>query len=230
MRRPTMALLGLLAMSALSLGAVGAPTALADAPAEPTAGLSADELREKIANCDEQLSDGEYSADEGGSADIPVCQTGDAVHWSSDFDIDCDGQRTEQCNENTDPYYQPETAFVQSDGKPLNSAELPFIVVPLKSGLWDYTSAGIEGGTVGVVAYEDKVVYAVVGDLGPDSIIGEGSYALADQLGIDPDPSTGGAADGASFILFPGVKADPIEDPDQAVSLGEEAANAFVGG
>lgn len=240
MRKRTASVLGLAAVSALTLGFAGAPAMADDVSGSPTrapapapaplAGPTADQIREKIANCDEQLSSGEYATDADGSGTIPVCKTGSAVHWTSDYDIDCDGQETEQCNSSTDPSYQPETAFTQSDGKPLNSAELPFIVVPLKSDLWDYTSAGIGGGTVGVVTYGDKVAYAVVGDLGPKSIIGEGSYELAEQLGIDPDPSTGGVEDGVSFVLFPDVKADPIEDAEQAVTKGEEAANAFVNG
>lgn len=195
-------------------------------------GPTADQLREAVAGCDTQLSNGEYAEDADGSGDIPVCKSpGGAVHWKADFDIDCDGQRTDECNENTDPWFQPETAFTQSDGQPLNSAELPHIVVPLPSDKWDYTGAGIGGGTVAAVAFEDKVVYAVVGDLGPKPIIGEGSYALAEALGIDPDPSTGGVSGKVvDFILFPGVKADPIEDPALSESLGSQAADKLVGG
>lgn len=204
-----------------------APPALADtqAPAAPTA----DQLRAATQNCAEQLSDGEYAHDDGGAATVPVCAGANAVYWTADMDIDCDGQRTEQCNEDTDPWFQPETAFVESDGDPLNSAELPFIVVPLPSGSWDYADAGIGGGTVAAVAYEDKVAYAVVGDLGPDGAIGEGSYELAEQLGIDPDPSTGGASGATvTYVLFPGIEASPIEDASQSASLGAAAAADFV--
>lgn len=206
-----------------------APPALADtqAPAGPTA----DQLRAATQSCSEQLSDGEYAHDDGGSASVPVCAGANAVYFTADMDIDCDGQRTEQCNEDTDPWFQPETAFVESDGDPLNSAELPFIVVPLPSGIWDYADAGIGGGTVAAVAYQDKVAYAVVGDLGPSGGIGEGSYELAEQLGIDPDPSTGGASGATvTYVLFPGVQADPIEDASQSASLGAAAANDFVAG
>ena len=211
-------------LTATAVAVVGA------APAASAAGPSADRLRAAVSGCDIQLSDADYSEDDGGPATISVCRTDSAVHWKADLDVDCDGRPTPECNENTDPWFQPETAFVQSDGQPLVSAELPYIVVPLPSHRWDYTTAGITGGTVAAVTYQDRVIYAVVGDLGPSNIIGEGSYALAEALGIDPDPATGGV-EGAvvDFILFPGVTVDPIEDHGRAVSVGEQAANALVG-
>jgi hypothetical protein len=40
--------------------------------------------------------------------------------------------------------------------------------------------------------------------------------------GIDPDPSTGGADDDVSYVVFTGSDAvvDPIENHDAAVTLG----------
>jgi hypothetical protein len=72
--------------------------------------------------------------------------------------------------------------------------------------------------------------YAVVGDTGPSKIIGEGSYALAVALGIDPDPSTGGTDSGVTFIVFTGSGSvvSPIESHSAAVSLGEQLATQFV--
>ncbi|HIV57573.1 MAG TPA: peptidoglycan-binding protein [Candidatus Stackebrandtia faecavium] len=195
------------------------------------AGPDADELRDRVSGCETQLSDGEYAENDGDAADIAVCESGGAVHWKADFDVDCDGQRSDQCNENTDPWYQPETAFPQSDGEPLNSATLPHVVVPGVSDIWSYKDAGIGGGTVAAVVFEDKVAYAVVGDVGPQTAIGEGSYALAEQLGIDPDPQSGGIGGKVvDFILFPDATADPIEDHDDAVAKGEEAANGLLQG
>ncbi len=42
----------------------------------------------------------------------------------------------------------------------------------------------------------------MVGDTGPDEIIGEASYATAKALGIDPDPETGGTDSGVTYIVF----------------------------
>ncbi|WP_327639673.1 glycoside hydrolase family 75 protein [Kribbella sp. NBC_00482] len=213
---------------ALALTGLALLVPLRHSQADEQAGPTADQLRSR-ASCESQLSNGKYAHDSGGSKTAAVCRSGDAVHWTADFDIDCDGQRTTQCNENTDPSFQPETSWQQSDGRPLNSAGLPFIVVPLPSSIWDYRTAGIGGATVAAVVYQDKVAYAVVGDQGPTGIIGEGSYKLAQQLGINPNPASGGV-DGAvvTYILFPGVTSVPIENAADAVSKGEAAANAFV--
>lgn len=232
MRRIVVALAAVGMIVGLTSGLTGAASAEEASNPGVTAGPAADQLRDAVAGCDTQLSTGLYSEDAGDAGSVPVCESpGGAVHWKADFDIDCDGQRTDECNENTDPWFQPETAFVESDGDPLNSATLPHVVVPLPSSLWDFKTAGIEGGTVAAVVYEDKVVYAVVGDLGPTGAIGEGSYALAEALGINPDPSSGGVSGKVvDFILFPGIKAAPIEDHSAAVALGEPAASELVNG
>lgn len=80
------------------------------------------------------------------------------------------------------------------------------------------------------VIHDGKVRYAVVGDTGPAAIIGEGSYALARSLGIDPDPRTGGTASGVTYILFRNSQASPIESPAAAVAAGEALARKFADG
>lgn len=79
--------------------------------------------------------------------------------------------------------------------------------------------------------YQGKVAYAVVGDAGPSGAIGEGSYKLAQLLGINPNPATGGVSGAVvTYILFPGVSASPIESASDAVTKGEAAANGLVSG
>jgi glycosyl hydrolase group 75 (putative chitosanase) len=220
-----------LAVVAAAAAAVAPMVAQAASAPGPLAGPTADQLRDRVTGCETQVSQGLYAEREGMTRDIPICATGEAVHWKSGMTVDCDGQRTEECNEDTDPAYQPETAFSQSDGRPLIASELPYVVLPLASSTWDFHDSGLAGGTVVAVVFEDTVAYGVVGDLGPSGQIGESSYAMADALGIDPDPSTGGASGKVvDYIAFPGVKADPIEDPAQAVALGEQAANDLIGG
>jgi hypothetical protein len=190
---------------------------------------TAAELLAKVSSCN-QISNGKYKTDSETSATIPVCGKTGAVFWKSDMDIDCDGQRTTQCNEDTDCCFQADTAFHQSDGRPLNSAALPYIVVPSTSSIWNYTSSGVRGASVAAVIYQGKVAYAVVGDTGPTQIIGEGSYALAVALGIDPDPSTGGTDSGVTFIVFTGSGSvvSPIENHNNAVNLGQTLARQFI--
>jgi peptidoglycan hydrolase-like protein with peptidoglycan-binding domain len=225
----------LLAATMLALIAAGVTIPLA-APVQAStsselAGPTADQLKTRASGCETQLSNGLYAHDSGGSRTVAVCKTGGAVHWTADFDVDCDGQRTSQCNENTDPSFQPNTSWNQSNGQPLNSATLPFIVVPLPSLTWNFANAGIGGATIAAVVYQDKVAYAVVGDQGPTGIIGEGSYQLAQQLGMNPNPSSGGVSGAVvTYILFPGVTSVPIENQTDAVGKGEAAATAFVNG
>ena len=69
------------------------------------------------------------------------------------------------------------------------------------------------------------------GDEGPTSIIGEASYATAQALGIDPDPSTGGTDTGVAYIAFTGSAAvvPVIEDHAMTVQLGIAQAKALLG-
>ncbi|NEC91551.1 glycoside hydrolase family 75 protein [Streptomyces sp. SID12501] len=213
----------LLATAALPSYASGTPR-----PASTKEGsVSAADLLAKVTSCS-QISSGKYRTDDETSASIPVCGKNGAVFWKADMDIDCDGQRTSKCSETTDPWYQDDTAFHQSNGKPLKADSLPYVVVPSSSSIWNYSGAGIKGGGVVAVVYNNKVEYAVVGDTGPAKIIGEASYATAQALGIDPDPESGGTDSGVTYILFKNSQVSPIESHSAAVSLGDQLAKQFI--
>ena len=49
-----------------------------------------------------------------------------------------------------------------------------------------------------------KSSYAIFGDVGPFDRIGEGSMALAENLGIRSDARNGGARRGILYLVFPG--------------------------
>jgi hypothetical protein len=213
----------LLATGLLPAGASGMP----DPPSPREGSVGAADLLAKVTSC-AQISNGMYRTDETAPATVPVCGKNGAVFWKADMDIDCDGRRTDKCNEHADPWFLPDTAFHQSDGRPLRSDTLPYVVVPGVSGIWDYTAAGIRGGSVVAVVHDDQVLYAVVGDIGPQRIIGEASYAAAEALGIDPDPAAGGTASGVTYILFKDSGVSPIESHEAAVLLGERLAQEFV--
>jgi hypothetical protein len=140
--------------------------------------------------------------------------------------VDCDGQTTTKCNIHTDPAYQNDTSFHQSDGKPLNAATLPFYVLPVVGPYFDYTKNGIQGGQLGAIIYNNNMNYGVFGDEDANNRhIGEVSYAMAASIGIDPDPSTGGIESGVTFIIFTGsgYVVSPIESRLQAVTMGDTA-------
>lgn len=48
-------------------------------------------------------------------------------------------------------------------------------------------------------------------------------------MGVDPDPVTGGADDGATYIVLTGAGAvvDPIESHDAAVALGRALVSSL---
>ncbi|MFF7842169.1 glycoside hydrolase family 75 protein [Streptomyces ossamyceticus] len=189
--------------------------------------VTAAELLAKVRGC-VRVSAGLYRSDVGAPADIPVCGIDGAVFWKADMDIDCDGRPSARCNRTTDPWFQPTTSYQQSDRRYLSAAGLPFIVLPAPSSVWDYRKHGIKGGSVAAVVHGDRVQYAVVGDNGPQNIIGEASYATAERLGIRPDPTTGGVTSGVTYIVFEDTKVSPIEDHKAAVKQGEALAREFV--
>ncbi|WP_214416203.1 CBM35 domain-containing protein [Sphaerisporangium fuscum] len=193
-------------------------------------GVTADQLLAKVTTCS-QISNGKYKTDSDVStATVPVCNKNGAVFWKADMDIDCDGVRTTQCNENTDCCFQADTFCHTTTDTPLNAAQLPYVVVPSTSGIWNYTTKGIGCGTVVAVIYNGKVEYAVMGDTGPSGIIGEASYKTASDLGINPDPSNGGTDTGVTYIVFTGsgTKVSTIQNHSQAVTLGRQLAQQFV--
>lgn len=83
----------------------------------------------------------------------------------------------------------------------LNSEEIPFFVLPGQHG------NGAKCGDVGLV-YNEKTgdnCYAVYGDVGPETHLGEGSIRLAEALKINADPKTGGISSRAIvYLVFPG--------------------------
>ncbi|MFD7409804.1 hypothetical protein ACFV7R_46130, partial [Streptomyces sp. NPDC059866] len=113
--------------------------------------VTAADLLAEVSDCT-PVSSGRYRTDRDTPATVPVCGTRDAVFWKADMDIDCDGRPGIHCNSATDPYFLPSTAFQQSDGRYLDAEDLPYVVVPMPSGLWNYRDHGVRGGSVvGVV-------------------------------------------------------------------------------
>ncbi|WP_460061511.1 glycoside hydrolase family 75 protein [Streptomyces sp. YKOK-I1] len=189
--------------------------------------VRAADLLARVRDC-APVSRGRYRTDDGTPATVPVCGAREAVYWTADMDIDCDGRPGAHCNSGTDPLFSDATAFPQSDGRYLSAETLPYIVVPEASDLWNPRDHGVGGGAVAAVVYRDRVQYAVVGDVGPPDIIGEASYATAAALGIRPDPHGGGAPSGVTYIVFRNSRATPIESHESAVEVGERLARSFV--
>lgn len=201
---------------------------LSSTDATDASSLVAD-LLAKVANC-KQVSAGKFKTDDQVNLpeNIPVCGLVGAVFWQADMDIDCDGKTTSVCNRSTDASYQSSTAAVDSRGKALDASTLPYIVVPGVSSRWSYRTSGIKMGSVAAVIYNGKIEYGVVGDVGPQAIVGEASYAMAKKLGINPNPSTGGVSSGVTYVVFKGAGPSKIEDRDATTKLGIERAKKLI--
>ena len=219
----------------IALGAVALPllatAAFATTHASTTAaaaGPTAAQLLAKTASCT-VASNGKYATDDGEASTVNICQTGTAYHWTADMDIDCDGITTSHCNSSADPWYQAQTSFRTSTGSYFTSDVTHYFVIPLPSSRFSYSGAGIRPGNVGAIIYNNKVVYAVFADEGPNNIIGEASYATAQALGINPDPATGGSDGPVTYIVFTGTVPNPVENNATIDSVGAAAASAFVG-
>jgi hypothetical protein len=116
-------------------------------------------------------------------------------------------------------YYVSATALADRT-KPANdptryidATKIPFIVLPGSLA----RQFGARPGDFAVVfnPRSGKSSYAIFGDVGPSDRIGEGSIALAENLGIRSDARNGGARRGIVFLVFPGSgngRPRPIEE------------------
>jgi hypothetical protein len=183
---------------------------------------TASQLLGLVQTCGKVVSAHQYATDDGRAPTIDICGLNGAVFWKADMDIDCDGRNVGdgKCPGN-DCCYQPQTAFTNKSHQPLAASVTPYVVIPS-----DFKYAGLSGGTVVAVIYNDKIQYAVFGDTGPTNIIGEASYACAAALGINPDPGNGGTGSGVTYIAFVGAGTVPADIEDQAATktLGEKLA------
>lgn len=168
-----------------------------------------------------------YSKDSGGTRNISVCQSGSAIWFRADMDIDCDGGSSAQCR--ADPYYQSQTSGTTSTGRPLDASTLSFMVIPLDTDGFSFSARNVKIGTVVAMVYSGRIVYGIVGDAGPRGVIGEASARAAELLGINASPISGGVESGVTYVVFPGVRVTRNEDAAEARTLAERAVNAWLG-
>lgn len=188
---------------------------------------TAAEVLAALAALPSTVAGGTYATDSGGRSDINIMKTSTGAYWwKADMDIDTDGQPFPEQDHNSDR--QTDTSFHQSDGKPLNSGTLPFIVIPLPSTRFRYPDHGIKGGDSCIVILNGRMVYAVFGDEGPTSIIGEASYAAAKALGVPGIPNSGWDGRDVTYIVFPGSTVRPIESVADRLAKGEANAAALI--
>ena len=204
----------------------------ADGMQQPPADPTVADLVALTQNCTPVAGTSKFKTDSGAnSATVQLCQLNGAIFWKADADIDCDGAADPKCT--VDPDYMATTSATDSNGKYINSAKVPFYVVPLASNGFVPKDHGIKTGahygSAGALIYNGKLVYAPYADAGPSGVIGELSYAAAEQLGIPPSPINGGVASGVTYIVFTGANyIDPIENTTTAATLGKSLASKLI--
>jgi len=202
------------------------------APTPPTTSTNPEpapaDLVALLSNCQQLAGTTKFAKDSGGTKSVPLCGLTGAIWWTADLDVDCDGGLAAACK--ADPYYQAETAAVDSTGKPLDASTLPYVVVPLPSNGFDYKAAGLKLGSVVGVIYQGKILYGIIGDLGPTGVVGEASYAMAQKLGINPSPISGGVDSGVTYVAFTGTSAvvTKKENATEAAQIGAARAQAVI--
>ena len=112
----------------------------------------------------------------------------------------------------------------------VNSEAIPFFVLPSAIS----STYGVHLGDVGYVynTTNGQGCYAIFADGGPAGKLGEGSIYLANQLGINSNPKTGGTSSGiVDYIVFPnsGLGQGTIPTLAQINSMGAAKLNAAGG-
>jgi hypothetical protein len=109
----------------------------------------------------------------------------------------------------------------------VNAEVIPYIVLPGKL----YTRAKINLGDFAAVINKKngKVAYAIFADVGPADKLGEGSIALANNLGIYSSPKDGGVNEGIIYIVFPGSGNGQSRSLEEIHSYGNNLLNDWGG-
>jgi hypothetical protein len=157
-------------------------------------------------------------------------KTGTAVTFTSKMAIDADGEGGLWKMDKTDKLHGNDgskTAAKYANGRSLDPRNIPYIVIP---GDFGKTHPGVHLGDCAAVTYKLRTSYAIVGDVGPNGVLGEGSPSLARSLTINPDPNKGGVSTpSVTYVILPGTKGadlprSNIDTQAQCKKLFDQAA------
>jgi hypothetical protein len=109
------------------------------------------------------------------------------VQFQAKMAVCCDGMKH---NTYSDPCWNPETAYY-NNGKFLNPNKVRYVVVPPL--IIQSVDAIVLGSECDVFNTQNKTrTDAICGEVGPKDKLGEGSCALAQAVGLNPNPNHGG--------------------------------------
>ncbi len=147
---------------------------------------------------------------------------------------DADGEPFIQGPDDPFPGYYVSATALADRSKPVNdptryvdASRIPFVVLP--GGM--ARQLGARPGDFAVVfnRRNGKSSYAIFGDVGPYDRIGEGSMALAENLGIRSDARNGGARRGILYLVFPGSGNRGPRTIEEINSEGQKLLQAWEG-
>jgi len=147
-----------------------------------------------------------YHPDNSGIDDLK--NAGTPGHWEG-LAKNAEGEPFIQGPDDPFPgYYVSETALadrsksVNDPARYVDASKIPFVVLP--GGLARQLGARVGDFAIVFNERNGKSSYAIYGDVGPYDRIGEGSVALAENLGIRSDARNGGTWRGVLYLVFPG--------------------------
>ena len=145
---------------------------------------------------------------------------------------DADGEPIIQGPDDPFPGYYISATALADRSKPYNdptryvdASKIPFVVLP--GGM--ARQLGARPGDFAAVFNQrnGKSSYAIFGDVGPYDRIGEGSVALAENLGIRSDARNGGARGGILYLVFPGSGNGRPRTIEEIVEEGQKLLQAW---
>jgi hypothetical protein len=166
-----------------------------------------------------------------GAGKAGICGIKGAFYWVADLNIDCDGRNP--AGSKCTGTHGTDTFVHNKDNQALAPAVTPFVVLPTSMANPDLPAVALKpGAVVAVINHQTrKIVFAVFGDTETDNRIGAASYACAEQLGIDPNPTTGGQKGRTvTYVAFTDASAVPkdIESQAEARMLGQTLAAKLI--
>lgn len=100
----------------------------------------------------------------------------------------------------------------------VDAASIPYVVLPPEG----FKHAKLGDFATVVNLRNGKVAGAIVADeSAPELPMGEGSIALANALGIDSNPRTGGVEQGVAYVIYPGSGNGKPQPLDEIVSASQ---------
>lgn len=101
-----------------------------------------------------------------------------------------------------------------------NAQEIPYIVIPNASSDLQWRV-----GDFCTACYKGTCTHGIVADTGPRQNFGEASMKMANTLGIDDNPKSGGIDGGVKYLVYKGsgrLAPQPIPTFEQIQEIGQE--------